>query len=140
MAHNRGRTRPERALASALWKRGLRYLTDEGYRARYGHHLPGHPDLVFVGHRVVVFVDGCFWHGCSECGSPPSQSGDFWRRKIEANVERDQQVTTRLESEGWTVVRVPEHSVRTKRRLQETADRLSGTMRHLRNHVQKDPD
>ncbi len=63
MSHNRGRTGPERALASELWRRGLRYLTYEGYKSISGKRLVGKPDLVFSRERIVVFVDGCFWHG-----------------------------------------------------------------------------
>ena len=51
-------TEPEMVLRKALWKSGLRY------RLRPG--LPGTPDLAFVGRKVAIFVDGCFWHGCPE--------------------------------------------------------------------------
>lgn len=30
---------------------------------RRGSKLPGHPDFVFPRERVVVFIDGDFWHG-----------------------------------------------------------------------------
>ena len=124
MAHNRGRTRPERALASALWRRGLRYLTHEGYKSIRGKRLLGDPDMVFPRKRIVLFVDGCFWHGCPECNKSPEQSGAFWVSKIETNKERDQRITARLQSEGWTVLRIPEHDVRTKVGLAQTTDRL----------------
>jgi DNA mismatch endonuclease (patch repair protein) len=93
MAHNRGRTKPELALARALWSLGARYLTHRGYRKRFGAGLPGSPDMIFTGQRMVVFVDGCFWHGCADCSGIPTQSGEFWARKIAANRERDRQVT-----------------------------------------------
>lgn len=131
MAHNRGRTRPEKALASALWGKRLRYLTDKGYQARYGHWLPGHPDLVFVGHRIVVFVDGCFWHGCSVCDTGVDHSSEFWQRKISANRERDRRITERLERDGWHVVRVFEHDIKTKVGLQTTTERLVSLLRSL---------
>lgn len=125
MASNRGRTGPERALASVLWRLGLRFLTADGYRSRYGENLVGKPDLVFPRKRVVVFVDGCFWHGCQKCRGVPRQSGEFWANKIEANVKRDQHVTTQLQDEGWTVIRVPEHDVRMRAALRETVTRLA---------------
>ena len=124
MAHNRGRTRPERALASGLWRRGLRYLTNDGYRAVSGKRLIGKPDLIFPRKRVVIFVDGCFWHGCPDCGKSPEQSGQFWINKIAANRERDQRVTDTLRTEGWTVLRIPEHDIRTKAGLVQTIERL----------------
>lgn len=50
-------TRPELMLRKTLWRAGLRF--------RLKPRLPGKPDLVFPGARVAVFVDGCFWHGCT---------------------------------------------------------------------------
>ena len=124
MAHNRGRTGPERALASGLWRRGLRYFTHDGYRAVSGKRLIGKPDLVFPRKRIVIFVDGCFWHGCADCNKTSRLSGQFWIEKIAINRKRDQRVTSSLQSEGWTVLRVPEHDVRTKVVLVQTIERL----------------
>lgn len=129
MAANRGRTRPERALASALWRRGLRFLTDAGYRRRRGRSLVGHPDLVLSRQRVVIFVDGCFWHGCPRCGGIPSGVSAFWRHKIETNVCRDLRVTLQLRREGWRVIRVREHQIGSPRLLDATADRLALRLR-----------
>ena len=128
MASNGGRTRPERALASALWQRGLRYLTDKGYKRKYGRSLIGHPDLVFTRRRAVVFVDGCFWHGCKVCGRYPGGSGQFWRDKIDGNVERDRLVTEALQASGWIVIRVPEHEFGTATLLRRAADRLESIL------------
>ena len=124
MGHNRGRTQPERALASGLWRRGLRYFTPDGYKSVTGKRLRGDPDLIFTRKRIVMFVDGCFWHGCPECRKHAGLRGDFWVNKITATQERDRRVTTELESEGWTVFRVPEHDVRTKTALARTIERL----------------
>ena len=128
MAHNRGRTGPERALASALWRRGLRYLTDGGYRKLVGHSLPGHPDLIFSRRRVIVFVDGCFWHGCGECAKVPDDMSDWWKHKIRTNQERDVRVSRELAQRGWRVVRIPEHSVRRRDRLADTVMRLEAVL------------
>ena len=125
MAANRGRTRPERALASALWRRGLRFFTDEGYRNRLGRSLVGHPDLVLSRQRVAIFVDGCFWHGCPQCGGIPSGVSSFWRDKIETNISRDHRVTLQLRHAGWRVIRVREHQIGSPRLLDATADRLA---------------
>jgi DNA mismatch endonuclease (patch repair protein) len=125
MASNRGRTGPEKALAKALWRRGLRYLTSDGYARVYGRKLLGQPDLVLPRKRLIIFVDGCFWHGCPDCGRSPGQSGEFWRTKIAGNVERDRRVTASLEKEGWTVIRVPEHALRTKGEFEETVGTLT---------------
>ena len=87
------------------------------------------PDLVFVGPRVAVYVDGCFWHGCPEHYVAPRASTSFWRDKLRKNVDRDRRQTLKLEDEGWRVVRVWEHEVytdlervvaRIRRAVQET--------------------
>ena len=129
MAHNRGRTGPERTLASALWRQGVRYFTHEGYKSVKGTRLPGNPDMVLPGKRIVIFVDGCFWHGCPQCGKHEGLTDESWVNKIAGNVERDHRVTAELEDEGWTVLRIPEHDIDTKSALSETVNRLVSLIR-----------
>lgn len=125
MARNRGRTRPERSLARALWCRGFRYLSGDGYAGRFGKKLPGNPDIVFTRARLVVFVDGCFWHGCRKCGRVPKSNRGFWKKKFAINLKRDRAVSGILRREGWAVIRVPEHDIRTQAMLEETASRIA---------------
>lgn len=98
-------TAPERAIRSELHRRGLRFRVDRevlaGSRTR--------PDLVFVTARVVVFIDGCFWHGCPEHRSWPKSNADWWREKLEGNVRRDRLTDTALTDVGWLVIRIWEH-------------------------------
>lgn len=101
-------TRPEIILRKLLFNAGLR-----GYRLHY--KLPGRPDVVFPGKRVAVFIDGCFWHRCSKCFVKPATNRKFWREKINSNVARDKQVNTRLNNEGWKVIRIWEHEVRNEK-------------------------
>ena len=128
MAHNRGRTGPECALASGLWRRGLRYFTHDGYRSVTGKRLMGKPDIIFPRKRVVIFVDGCFWHGCADCNKTAKLRGQFWTEKIATNRERDQRVMASLQADGWTVFRIPEHDVRTKAALAGTVNRLAALL------------
>lgn len=74
--------------------------------------IPGKPDFFFPLSKVAVFVDGCFWHGCQLCGHYPKKNAAFWRAKIDRNRERDQQVSDRLASDGYTVLRFWEHELR----------------------------
>jgi DNA mismatch endonuclease (patch repair protein) len=98
-------TRAEMRLRRSLHARGLRFrvqlpLPDGGRRRA---------DVVFPRARVVVFVDGCFWHGCPTHATWPKANADFWREKIETNRRRDRDTDRRLGSLGWCVIRVWEH-------------------------------
>src|SRR5262245_54353728 len=81
---------------------------------KFGHKsgVEGKPDFCFLRERVVIFVDGCFWHGCSACRSLPSTNRVFWQQKISRNVARDRAVTRSLVRGGWQVIRVWEHELR----------------------------
>lgn len=82
-----------------------------GYRKNASRVL-GRPDVAFTRWKVAVFVDGCFWHGCPSCYRPPASNADFWSDKLIRNRTRDAEVTSGLETQGWTVVRLWEHEVR----------------------------
>ena len=74
--------------------------------------LPGKPDIVFPAPRVVVFVDGCFWHRCKEHYTAPQSNAEFWDKKISANVVRDRSVNKELKTAGWNVIRIWEHEIK----------------------------
>lgn len=77
-----------------------------GYRFRlHAGQLPGSPDLVFPALRTAIFVHGCFWHRhqkCRYCYTPKSNV-EFWTKKFEGNVARDERAQRELESMGWAV-------------------------------------
>ena len=98
---------PERRLRSALHAAGMRFRVD--LPISVPDRRPIRPDVVFTRARVVVFVDGCFWHGCPEHGRPPRTNSRYWGAKIAINRTRDRDQTVALEEAGWTVVRVWEH-------------------------------
>ena len=77
-------------------------------------HVPmlGHPDFVFRGKRVLVFLDGCFWHGCPRCYRAPVANREYWRRKVVGNRLRDRRQRRLLRLKGWTVLSIWEHSMR----------------------------
>ncbi|MEU8186722.1 very short patch repair endonuclease [Micromonospora carbonacea] len=124
MRANRSRdTRPEMALRSAVHVLGLRYWVDRqplvGLRRK--------ADLVFPGPRVAVFVDGCFWHGCTEHYRPSTRNNEFWSGKIDGNRKRDAETDELLTAAGWTVIRVWEHE-----NPQEAAGRVATAVLALR--------
>lgn len=79
--------------------------------------LPGRPDFAFDAERVLLFVDGCFWHACPRCGRLPKSRRAFWAAKIDANRRRDNRTRRRLRRDGYSVIRVWEHEVRSERWL-----------------------
>ena len=95
-------TSPERSLARALRREGLR-------PARY--RGPGKADFMFAAARVAVFVDGCFWHGCPAHYRRPSSNSSYWSWKRAYNRRRDRQTDSRLRGESWVVLRIWEHSL-----------------------------
>ena len=75
--------------------------------------LPGIPDFVFDEARLVVFVDGCFWHGCPHCGrGTPKTNRDYWTEKIASNMRRDRSNARKLRALGWRVTRIWEHELK----------------------------
>ena len=90
----------ELLLRQELWSRGLRYRKNV-------NRIYGKPDIVFIGKKVAVFCDSEFWHeyNWEERKKDFKSHQGFWIPKIERNMERDAEVTARLESEGWTVIR-----------------------------------
>jgi DNA mismatch endonuclease (patch repair protein) len=72
----------------------------------------GHPDFVFPGARLAIFLDGCFWHACPHHGQIPRTNVTFWRRKLARNQARDRLVGRELRRRGWTVLRFWEHSLK----------------------------
>jgi DNA mismatch endonuclease (patch repair protein) len=73
--------------------------------------ITGTPDFCFPRQGVVVFVDGCFWHGCPRCYTRPKTNTKFWDAKVATNKRRDQRVNRELKAGGWKVIRIWEHSL-----------------------------
>jgi DNA mismatch endonuclease (patch repair protein) len=95
----------ERKLRMALMRAGLR-----GWRL-HPHGIPGKPDVYFPETKLVLFVDGCFWHGCPKCGHIPHTNSEFWQAKFIRNQERDILNTRALKKLGMNVIRIWEHSL-----------------------------
>lgn len=88
--------------------------------------VTGNPDFMFEREGIAVFLDGCFWHGCADCGHYPKANAGFWRAKIERNRERDAATSARLREQGLTVLRFWEH---------ELANDLRACTRRVVDHV-----
>ncbi len=67
--------------------------------------MVGNPDLFFSMYNIAVFLDGCFWHGCPNCGHVPKNNHGYWKKKLERNAERDIKNTLILKEKGYLVIR-----------------------------------
>ena len=98
-------TSPELMLRKALWHAGLR-----GYRTHY--KLIGKPDIVFRRKRLVIFIDGDYWHGHLWKKRKKVPPRKYWQAKIKGNMERDKKYTKELKKDGWKVLRFWEHQIK----------------------------
>ena len=107
----------EKILRKELWNRGLRYRKNVS-------NVFGHPDIVFIGKKVAVFCDSEFWHGYNweERKKDIKSHQEFWIAKIERNIQRDMQVTKKLQEDGWRVLRFWGKDI--KKNVIECADKI----------------
>lgn len=100
-------TSPELLLRKALWHIGFRYRL-------HNKKVPGNPDIISKKYKIVIFIDGEFWHGYNWEAKKLSIKSNrgFWIPKIERNMQRDQENNLKLEHMGYKVFRFWEHTVK----------------------------
>ncbi|GAP68311.1 T/G mismatch-specific endonuclease [Bacteroidales bacterium 6E] len=93
-------TKIEVMLAKALWHKGIRYRKND-------RSVFGKPDLSIRKHKIAIFVDSEFWHGKDwDINKHRIKSNvEFWYKKIEGNIKRDNFVNETLLKNGWKVLR-----------------------------------
>ena len=111
-------------------------LHSMGYRFRlHQQDLPGKPDIVLPKYKTVVFVHGCFWHGCPVCRHAqirPQTNTEYWNRKLDRTMARDNENEARLKSLGWRVLVVWECETRKRSEndlVRKLLDRLGDNAR-----------
>lgn len=95
-------TRPELIIKDSLEKRGFLYQLD----------IYGKPDFINFNKKLVIFIDGCFWHKCPRCFKLPKTNRKFWKDKIKENARRDKEITLNYKNSGWKVLRFWEHEIK----------------------------
>ncbi len=113
----------EEAFAHELSRRGIStYLRND-------KTVFGKPDFVFKARKIAVFCDSEFWHGFDWDNTRKAikSNRDFWIPKIERNIKRDEEVTERLNADGWTVLRFWEHEI--KKSIITCADKVISALR-----------
>ena len=112
-------TKPEMIVRKYLFSRGLRFRVQV-------RKLPGKPDIVLPKYKTAIFVNGCFWHGHEGCKyfRLPKSNVEFWKEKIERNLERDKESMQALFDLGWKVIRVWECELRNKANREDTLNKI----------------
>lgn len=95
----------EDLVAKELWNRNIRYR-------RNVKNLLGKPDIAIKKYKIVIFIDSCFWHHCPLHGRVPKSNVDFWENKFKRNLERDGKVNAFYMENGWHLLRVWEHDLK----------------------------
>ena len=89
-------TRPEIIVRKLLTELGVKYRL-------YGKKYPGKPDILISKKKNVLFVNGCFWHQHNHCKrkTMPKTNIEYWKAKLEQNVEKQRYDITVLKKLGW---------------------------------------
>lgn len=92
-----------------------KYLYHHGFRYKKNDKtLPGTPDIVISKYRVVIFINGCFWHHHYNCkfATLPKTRQDYWLKKIDRNVDNDLKHYKELEQLDYKVIVVWECEIK----------------------------
>jgi DNA mismatch endonuclease (patch repair protein) len=104
-------TTPELVVRKLLFSMGFRYRL-------HRKDLPGKPDIVMPKYKLVIFVHGCFWHGCPTCRHAqirPADNAEYWNKKLDKNKERDSKNIMELKNNGWNVLVIWECETKKKK-------------------------
>lgn len=118
-------TKPEEQLALIVREQlGHRWRID-----RNRADLPGRPDIVVPGLKLIFELDGCFFHQCPRHGRIPDSNRDYWEPKLDRNVQRDRSNRRRLRADGWSVWRFWEHDLKNRVVLERASARVGRAVR-----------
>ncbi|AZG47183.1 very short patch repair endonuclease [Gordonia insulae] len=117
-------TEAELRVRRNLHARGIRFRVD----VKPEPALRARGDIVWRGIRLIVFIDGCFWHGCPQHATRPRANAEWWAEKLDNNIRRDRRTDLALIDRGWTVLRFWEHED-----SKGVADRIVARIEELRS-------
>jgi DNA mismatch endonuclease (patch repair protein) len=81
--------------------------------------LYGKPDCKIE--NLLVFIDSDFWHGWKFSQWKDRLPKKYWVEKIERNIHRDKQKTSKLRRMGFKVIRIWGHNIQNE---VKTLDRI----------------
>src|SRR5699024_2261330 len=92
-------------VSKELWRKGFRFR-------RNINKLFGKPDISIKKYKIVIFIDSCFWHQCPIHANMPKSNVEYWKSKLERNVERDKEVNQYYKDKVWHLKRIWEHEIK----------------------------
>lgn len=111
-------TKPEIIVRKFLHSKGLRFRL-------HPSKLPGKPDIYLKKYNTAIFIHGCFWHGHPGCRYfiLPKTRSEWWKTKIERNIENDSTKSAALKKAGIKVITIWECDLK-KEKVNKTLSRL----------------
>jgi DNA mismatch endonuclease (patch repair protein) len=126
-------TKPEIKLRKALFKNGVRFRIKN-------KELYGNPDIAIRKYKLIIFIDGEFWHGFNweikKLRIATNKS--YWIPKIEKNMERDRSVNLHYENIGWTVVRLWDKQINSN--LEGCIQNIMAYLTKAKNNLRSKPN
>lgn len=110
----------ERLLQEHLDGRTFKYTGLDNARGRGKYGQPVSADFTVPRLKLIIQVDGCYWHGCKKHG----QKGTVAKKQR----RRDRELNRITASAGWKMLRVWEHDI--KYNIEEVLLRIKSWVSH----------
>ena len=101
----KSRSKLEDKVTKELWNRGIRFRKNV-------KKLYGKPDIAIQKYKIVIFIDSCFFHACEIHGNIPKSNTDYWKKKLQRNIDRDKEVNEYYKNKDWNIMRIWEHQIK----------------------------
>ena len=117
-------TAPELLLRKNLHRKRFRYRLHD-------KKLPGSPDIVLPKYKTVIFVNGCFWHRHDNCryATTPKTRTEWWNKKFEENIVRDNRNYALLKKLGYKVIVIWQCELKTNIGISERSSFIETMLR-----------
>lgn len=104
--------RKDSMIRSSLEKKFQKILLYSGIKPprRGCNKMLGRPDFVCKKRKLVIFIDGAFFHSNHPNHKKMKKSSEMLR-KIQSQKRRDKIITKHYKSNGWNVLRVSEEEI-----------------------------
>ena len=111
-------TKPEKIIKSFLDERSIKHI----FQCK---SLPYRADFFQRKHRLVININGCFWHnhGCVH-SRIPEKNTNYWLSVFEKNKARDYENTKKLKALGYKIINIWECVLNNSKTKEQTFKNL----------------